>query len=142
MHTDLLIKGEVFADDRGTMRFVNAFDMAEVVRFYEIAPKDQHIIRAWQAHKHEKKWFHCLSGSFVINVVEIDNFEKPSDDLEPIRIEMNSLVPEILAVPGGFATGIRASSENASLQVFSNATLEESKKDDFRYPLEKWTAEW
>lgn len=116
--------------------------MDEIVRFYEIAPRTQQIIRAWQGHQHEKKWFYCLSGSFVINIVEINDFNDPSDGLIPIKIELDSSNPEILAVPTGFATGIKATSENARLQVFSNVALGESKDDDFRFPLEKWSAEW
>ena len=142
MNNNLLIEGEVFEDERGTLRFVNAFKMEEVVRFYEIAPKSQEIIRAWQGHQFEKKWFYCLSGSFVINIVEISDFNNPSDGLIPTRMELDSSNTTILAVPNGFATGIKAASENARLQVFSNATLEESKDDDFRFHLGKWSAEW
>ncbi|PWL39146.1 dTDP-6-deoxy-3,4-keto-hexulose isomerase [Flagellimonas aquimarina] len=142
MINDFLIKGEVFEDERGKLRFINLFDMSEIIRFYEIVPKNQQIIRAWQGHKHEKKWFHCLSGSFIINIIEIDNFSNPSDDLIPTRIVLSSQTPEILAIPNGFATGIMATLENSRLQVFSNFGINESKKDDFRYPLEKWQAEW
>lgn len=142
MSNNLLIKGEVFEDERGTLRFVNAFNMEEVVRFYEITPKNQEIIRAWQGHRFEKKWFYCLSGSFVINIVEINDFNNPSDGLIPIRMELDSSKTMILAVPNGFATGIKAVSKNSRLQVFSNASLEESKDDDFRFPMGKWSAEW
>nr|WP_299381574.1 hypothetical protein [Allomuricauda sp.] len=137
-----LIKGEVYSDERGTLRFVNQFDMSEIVRFYEIAPKDQTTIRAWQCHQFEKKWFHCLSGSFIINLVKIDNFNKPSDQLSPERVEIHAHVPEILEVPGGYATGIKAIAENSRLQVFSNFGLKASSEDDYRFPLEKWSAEW
>lgn len=137
-----LIKGDLFEDVRGKLRFVNAFDMQEVVRFYEIAPRDVGVIRAWQAHQEEKKWFYCLSGSFVINLVQVDSFDSPSDNLEPFRIEIDDSLPQVLCVPGGYATGIKATAEGSRLQVFSNFGLEASKKDDFRYPLEKWEAKW
>ncbi|MCL6266226.1 hypothetical protein [Flagellimonas myxillae] len=137
-----LITGDVFEDERGTLRFVNSFDMAQIVRFYEISPKSQDVIRAWQGHQHEKKWFYCLSGTFVINLVKIDNFINPSDQLVSKKIELNSKTPAILEVPGGYATGIKASSEDSRLQVFSNFGLQESAADDFRFPSEKWSAEW
>nr|WP_299067430.1 sugar epimerase [uncultured Allomuricauda sp.] len=137
-----LIKGEIFEDERGKLSFANTFDMSEIVRFYEIAPKNQQIIRAWQGHELEKKWFNCLSGSFIINIIKVDSFDNPSDYLAPTRMELNSYTAEILAVPGGFATGIKATSKDSRLQVFSNLGLNESKKDDFRFPLEKWSAEW
>ncbi|MER3318199.1 MAG: hypothetical protein RIB79_07895 [Allomuricauda sp.] len=116
--------------------------MSEIVRFYEISPANQDIIRAWQGHQHEKKWFYCLSGSFVINIIEINDFNRPLEDLTPIRVELDSSNPKILAIPGGFVTGIKATSKNARLQVFSNAALDESKNDDFRFPLNQWSAQW
>ncbi len=142
MISDFLIPGDTFTDARGTLRFANAFDMSEVVRFYEILPIDEGQIRAWQGHRFEKKWFHCLLGSFIINLVEIDNFENPSENLTPIRVELDSGKPNILAVPNGYATGIKASSPGSRLQVFSNFGLKESSEDDYRYPLEKWSAQW
>ena len=124
------------------MRFANAFNMDEIVRFYEIAPANQEYIRAWQGHQREKKWFHCLSGAFVINLVEIDDFSGPSPDVTPLRFELNAMEPNILAVPSGYATGIKACSENARLQVFSDASLKDSSEDDYRFPLETWKAIW
>ena len=142
MTNDFLIEGDTFTDERGTLRFANSFDMSEVVRFYEILPKNQDLIRAWQGHQFEKKWFQCLLGSFIINVVEINDFDNPSEVSNPMRFELNSDKPRILAVPGGYATGIKANAPDSRLQVFSNFGLEESSSDDYRYPLEKWSAKW
>lgn len=137
-----LIKGSEFIDERGALRFFNDFDMGEVVRFYEIAPVDTKIIRAWQGHRHEKKWFHCLNGSFIINLVKVDDFDNPSDQLVPEKITLKSHEPSVLAVPKGYATGIKAVEEGSRLQVFSNFGLEASKKDDYRFPLNMWDALW
>nr|WP_288936045.1 dTDP-4-dehydrorhamnose 3,5-epimerase family protein [uncultured Allomuricauda sp.] len=142
MQNNLVIAGETFQDKRGEMRFFNTLNMSEIVRFYEISPADQDTIRGWQGHQQEKKWFYCLSGSFVINIIEINDFNSPSEDLTPIRVELNSSNPKILAVPEGFVTGIMATSSNARLQVFSNAALNESKNDDFRFPVNQWSAKW
>ena len=57
--------------------------MQEIKRFYIIHQKDTSIIRAWHAHQHEKKWFYAVKGSFTTAFVKIDNWEKPSPDLEP-----------------------------------------------------------
>lgn len=142
MRNNLVIAGDTFQDERGEMRFFNSLNMSEIVRFYEISPVNQDIIRGWQGHQHEKKWFYCLSGGFVINIIEINDFNRPSEDLTPIRVELESSNPRILAVPGGFVTAIKATSNNARLQVFSNAVLNESKNDDFRFPLDQWSAKW
>ena len=142
MHSDFLIDVELFQDSRGTMRFANTFDMDEIVRFYEITPANQEHIRAWQGHEHEKKWFYCLSGLFVINVVKIEDFSHPNKNIAPLRFELNTQEPKILSVPGGYATGIKASTDNARLQVFSNTNLKDSSADDYRFPLETWKAIW
>ena len=137
-----LITGANFTDDRGELNFFNAFDMSSIVRFYEIKFHNMDIIRAWQAHKKEMKWFYCHTGAFVMQLIEVDDFEQPSALLKPIRIILEANNPLILEISGGYATGFKAIEENSILQVFSNFSLEESKNDDFRYPIEKWDGKW
>ncbi|MGD1945211.1 MAG: dTDP-6-deoxy-3,4-keto-hexulose isomerase [Croceivirga sp.] len=137
-----VVSGENFTDHRGSVRFFNGFNMNEVVRFYEITPADSEQIRGWQAHKIEKKWFYCLRGGFIINIIKVDNFEKPSNKLEASKYILNDIEPKVLCVPQGYATAFKAINENAALQVFSNFSLDESKNDDFRFSLERWSADW
>ncbi len=137
-----LISGDTFSDARGQLNFFNAFDMASIVRVYEIKHGNTDVIRAWQAHKKEMKWFYCHTGSFVMYLVEVDDFEQPSDLLKPKRIILDAKNPAILELSGGYATGFKAQEENSTLQVYSNFSLDESKNDDFRYPIEKWDAKW
>ena len=132
-----LIQGSTFTDERGNINFFNSFDMAKVARFYEIKPSNIDIIRAWQAHKEELKWFYCHTGVFVVQLVE-----QPSTLLNPKKIVLDAKNPAILEISGGYATGFKAIEENSILQVFSNSSLDESKNDDFRYPIEKWEAKW
>ena len=73
-----IIKGGTFNDERGSMRFVNDFHFDEVKRFYFIKHTDTKIVRAWQRHQFEKKYFYPISGSFVVASFEINNFENPS----------------------------------------------------------------
>ncbi len=137
-----LIEGNNFSDERGGLNFFNTFDMTEIIRMYEISPSDLRTVRGWQAHQNEKKWFYCNSGSFVVNLIEIDNFEIPSRSIVPKRFELDSKKPRILEISGGYATGFRANEENSKLIVFSNFSLEASKEDDFRYDVDQWSAEW
>ena len=65
--------------------------MGEVIRMYEIAPIDIQIKRGWQAHRHEIKWFYCSQGSFQVNVVELDDFEKPSLSWCPKRFSYQGM---------------------------------------------------
>ncbi|MBD0778830.1 dTDP-6-deoxy-3,4-keto-hexulose isomerase [Maribacter sp. ANRC-HE7] len=137
-----LISGATFTDERGQLNFFNAFDMASIVRVYEIKHDNIDIIRAWQAHKNEMKWFYCHTGAFVMQLIEIDDFKQPSALLKPKRIVLEAKNPTILELSGGYATGFKAIEEGSTLQVFSDFSLNESKNDDFRYPIEKWEAEW
>ncbi|MBD1262685.1 dTDP-6-deoxy-3,4-keto-hexulose isomerase [Maribacter polysiphoniae] len=137
-----LIQGTNFTDARGKLDFFNAFDMASIVRFYEIRPSNVNTIRAWQAHKKEMKWFYCHTGSFAVHLVQVDNFEHPSPLLKIKRFVLAAKNPMVLEISGGYATGFKAIEENSALQVFSNFSLDESKNDDFRYPIEKWDTKW
>lgn len=137
-----LIEGTNFSDERGGLIFFNTFDLTEITRMYEISPSDTDTIRGWQAHQDEKKWFYCNSGSFIVNLIKIDNFETPSRSIDPKRFELNAENPGILEISGGYATGFKANEENSKLIVFSNFSLEASKEDDFRYEVDQWSAEW
>lgn len=133
--------GKAITDSRGSVLFFNDVDLSEVVRLYEIFPKPDHP-RGWQAHKLEKKWFYCKSGTLLVNLVKLDNFEHPSATLKPELHMISSKEPEILAVPGGYATAFKAIAPNTNLMVFSNFTLEASQKDDYRYNINHWQPIW
>jgi dTDP-4-dehydrorhamnose 3,5-epimerase-like enzyme len=137
-----LISGNRFLDDRGLLSFINDFSLKHIIRFYEIAPKNTTIVRAWQAHKNECKWFYCTHGSFKVKVVKLDSFENPSDDLDVFTYELNSEIPQVLYIPSGYANGFKAISDDSKLMIFSDFDLEASKLDDFRYETEKWTKNW
>ncbi|MDO1514307.1 sugar epimerase [Maribacter confluentis] len=131
--------GAIHTDERGTIKFFNSLDMAEIVRMYEICPASTELIRAWQGHQFEKKWFYCNEGSFNINLVKVADFKASSPLLVPQKIVLESSKPCFLALPGGYATGIRSLEKNSKITVFSNYSLEDSKNDDYRFPVEHWT---
>jgi len=137
-----LIQGASFRDERGDLNFFNTFDMSDIVRMYEISPSETSTIRGWQGHKKEKKWFYCNSGSFIVNLVQVDDFDAPSKTIRPEQFVLESKKPSILEISGGYATGFKAQEEHSKLLVFSNFSLEESKNDDFRFPVEYWQAKW
>ncbi len=57
-----IIEGSSFQDNRGFIRLINDFDLEKVRCMYLIKP-EVNVIRAWQGHKKESKWFYVLSGS-------------------------------------------------------------------------------
>ena len=133
-----LIKGGRHTDERGTLSFFNDFDMAPVKRFYVIEHPDTTIVRAWQAHKVEQKWFYVITGSFKINVVKPDNWEKPSEDLVVKEFILESGANQVLHIPGGCANGFKALEPHSKLIVFSDVSLADAGKDDFRFDESLW----
>ena len=125
-------------DSRGTIAFANDFDLSPIKRFYLITHPDTTIIRAWQGHKIERKWFYCTKGAFEIKVVQIDNWDNPSKELSIKNHILSSDKSHVLAVEKNCCTGIRALEKEASLLVFSDKTLEEAKGDDFRFDKNYW----
>lgn len=133
-----VIEGGIFTDERGIIKFVNDFTFEGIRRFYTIHHKDTSIVRAWQAHMLESKYFYVLSGAFQIAWVKIDNWTNPSMELKSENIILFGGKSEILVVPGSYANGFKAMQPDSTLLVFSNMNLEESKKDDYRFNKELW----
>ena len=136
-----LIRGSLFNDFRGSLTSCNDFDMADVRRMYYIAPSSVNIVRAWQAHKYEKKWFLCINGGFEIKLIKIDDFDNPSYKLPIFSYLLNANTPQILYIPSGYANGFKPTEGASRLLVFSNYTLTESNNDDYRYEPNYW-GEW
>ena len=124
----MLIKGDSHSDYRGKVSFVNDFDMSRAVRMYSIQPK-KNLIRAWQGHKIETKWFYVVSGSFLVKTVKME-------DLSVTEYRLSSNESQVLKISGGYYNGFEALEEESVLIVFSDFSLEESKNDDYRESLE------
>ncbi|HBV01216.1 MAG TPA: sugar epimerase [Candidatus Taylorbacteria bacterium] len=126
-----LIKGDTHIDERGTLRFINGFDLAGVKRFYQVENHRAHFIRAWHGHKREQKYMYVASGSVYVGVVDLKTKEIQ-------KFILSAEKPSILEIPGNTAHGFMNLSEHTKIIFFSTATLEESKKDDLRFPWDKW----
>jgi len=133
-----IIEGGLHADERGSVAFVNGFDLKKIRRFYTISHPDISVVRAWQGHKEEAKWFFCSKGAFNILLVKIDNLKNPSDDLNVMTFQLSENKPGVLAVPPGYANGFKAIEADSTLLVFSDKDLESSINDDFRFDKNLW----
>lgn len=133
-----LIQGNIHKDHRGTVRFVNKFTFEGIKRVYTITHPDTSIIRAWQGHKLETKYFYVACGAFRISWVKIDDWEQPSKDLPVHHKELKDSESEIMVINPGHATAIQALTPGSTLIVFSDLTLEESQSDDYRFPSDFW----
>ncbi|AIM39152.1 hypothetical protein KO02_22565 [Sphingobacterium sp. ML3W] len=130
------IKGGIAKDARGQIRFVNDFDMSLVKRFYIIKNVDLTLVRGWRAHRIEQRWFYVLSGSFAIDIVQIDNWDTASTDLSVERLVLSTDQNQVVHLSTGYATAFQALEENSELLVFSDFGIDNASKDDYTYPLD------
>ena len=133
-----IIPGAIHTDERGQLSFVNDFTFKDVSRFYLISHPNTEIIRAWQGHKIERKYFYVVSGTFLICAVKIDDWSSPSQNLDVFEFKLSEEKSQVLVFPEGYANGFRALKANSQLIVFSSLSLSESKNDDHRFPKEYW----
>lgn len=136
-----IIKGGVHTDTIGKLKFVNDFDFLtyKIRRFYCVINNNIEVIRACQAHKYESKFFFVTSGKIMVQVVKIDDWELPSNNLEVQKYSLTENDNSILFIPSGYANGFKSLTSNSSLMVFSDRTLEESESDDFRFDKYMWS---
>ena len=64
-----IIKGENYTDERGGLEFYNDFDMSQIKRVYFATHSDPKVIRAWQGHAIESRWFCSVKGSFQVKLI-------------------------------------------------------------------------
>jgi dTDP-4-dehydrorhamnose 3,5-epimerase len=133
-----LIQGRAAFDDRGAVGFVNDFAFDGVKRFYTVTNHRTGFVRAWHGHKHEAKYCTAVRGSFLVCCIEIDDWSKPSPDLSILRHVLSEHAPAVLHIPPGFVNGFMSLTDDAKILFFSTSTLEESMKDDIRFPAQTW----
>lgn len=133
-----VIQGGSFSDHRGTISYVNDFSFKDIERFYIISNTDENPIRAWQGHKLDAKNFYCISGSFKIHFIKIDNWENPSKDLPVETIAVNVSESKIVHIPAGYANAIESLETGSKLISFSTLPLAAVGDDDVRYAQDYW----
>ena len=133
-----LIIGDNYKDERGILSYINEFDLSFVKRFYTITHPNINVIRAWQGHQCEHKFFHVVEGSFLVAWVEIDNWANPSPNLKANFEIMTENTNAVLSIPAGYANGLKALKANSRIMVFSDHGLNESLDDKIRYDKNLW----
>jgi dTDP-4-dehydrorhamnose 3,5-epimerase len=132
------VDGKIYSDDRGFLVSINDFNPNLYKRLYIVKNHSERFVRAWHAHKQERKAFLCLSGAFMIGLIKLTDFNNPSRNLPVSRFVISARNPGVLLVPGGFANGLMNLSPEAEVLVFSSFTLGESQGDDYRFPFDYW----
>jgi len=138
MEKPAFITGGMHHDHRGTISFINDFHLNDVKRLYAIEPAAPSVVRAWQGHKEEQKWFYAVAGSFKVVVVKIDDWNTPSAQPDIFQFDLSASNPEILRIPGGYANGFMAMEENSKIIIFSDFTVQQSMNDEHRFDQDLW----
>ena len=133
-----LITGGFHSDTRGGISFINDFDMSPIKRFSTITHLDTKVVRAWQGHKKERKWFYVTKGEFQLLLVRPDDWIHPSFDLRCKEYTLQAASYQILQVPAGYASGFKALIPDSEIMVFSDQSLSDSLNDDFRFDKNLW----
>lgn len=126
-----ILNGDLHVDDRGVVRFVNDFNFKNVKRFYQVENHRAGYIRAWHGHKKEEKYVYVVSGSIMVGVVDLK-----TEEIQ--KFHLSAEKPRVLWIPANTANGFMSLTDDAKVLFFSSSTLEESKKDDLRFPYDKW----
>ena len=124
-----IFSGNLFADDRGYIRFFNDFnEWNQIVRMYQVENRKVDSVRAYHGHRKETKYVYVVSGAILL-VVATTAGVRGWHVLDSSRPQILKLAPD-----GAQATfhGFKILEPNTIIQFFSNKTLEESKSDDFR----------
>lgn len=128
-----IIKGHRHIDNRGNLTFNNDFSMLPIKRVYTIENNSVDFVRGWQGHRIEQRWFSAVTGSFRICLIQIEDWQNPSKDLPIVEFILNAENLDILHVPSGFVSAIRALEDHSKLLLFADYELNELK-DEFRFP--------
>ena len=133
-----LISGNCHQDERGQLFYNNDFDTTCIRRMYVIENQSVDFVRAWQGHKVEQRWFSAIQGCFKIQLIAIDNWEKPTQNLSRLEYILKSATLDVLHIPAGYVSSIQAVEEKSKLVVMSDYHLGEIN-DEFRYTTDDFT---
>lgn len=97
---------------------------------YRIEPK-LGIVRAWQGHKLETKWFHVIKGKILVKIRDINSGKLV------LTQELQANRPTVLKINPGHYNGFEGLEDDSILMVFSDLSLQASKDDDYRISTEK-----
>ena len=129
-----IILGGSHKDKRGLLKYNNLFDASTIKRIYVIE-NNLNFIRRWQGHKIEQRWFSAIKGEFEIQVIQIDNWDKPSKELEKVDFKLSDENLDVLHIPAGYITSIKSLMEGAKLLVMSDYKLDDIN-DDYKYSID------
>jgi len=124
-------------EQRGDLEDYYELALDDFLRFYIVRNPKRGTVRAWHGHKVESKLIKLLQGIFIVCLIKIDNWEKPSKNIEILEYEFDS-DSGLIYVPPGYANGAMNVTSDSEIMYFSNLSLEDSAKDDIRFKSNYW----
>jgi len=132
-----LLKRGVSEDHRGSVEYYNSLNLDIFKRFYIVSNPSAGTVRAWHGHKVEAKLIKVIKGEFVIGIVEINNWDNPSQKSKVEKFSLNQK-SGVVYIPPGYANGaINLTAESKAI-YFSSLNLEDSLNDDYRFDSKFW----
>ncbi len=127
-----LLKGDAHGDSRGTLIYNNDFDASAIKRIYVIENTSVDVVRAWQGHQIEQRWFSAIGGSFKIELIAIDDWNRPNKKSERLAFVLDFKKLDVLHIPAGYVSSIQSLEEGSKLLVMADYLMGELE-DDYRY---------
>ena len=127
-----IISGNCHSDERGVLNYNNKYNASAIKRLYIIENRNTYLIRAWQGHKIEQRWFCAVKGSLEIKLIEVDNWDNPSKGLKQYVFTISEDKLDVLHIPPGYISSIRSLTDDAKLLVMADYGFGEIK-DEYRY---------
>jgi dTDP-4-dehydrorhamnose 3,5-epimerase len=132
------IQGNLFTDDRGTIRFINDFDpyTSGIRRIYHVQDHQVNYIRAFHGHLRENKYVYVAKGTALIAAAKLEydeNIKGYCLSQTANKFVLSDTTPKILFIPKGYANGFKTLEQGTIITFYSTSTLEESKGDDIRF---------
>jgi dTDP-4-dehydrorhamnose 3,5-epimerase-like enzyme len=130
-----LLKGNNHADSRGTLFYNNAFDATAIKRIYVIENQTTNLVRGWQGHQIEQRWFSAIKGSFKIEIIAVDDWAHPSKELKRDTFVVTAETMDVLHVPAGAVSSIQSLKEGARLLVMADYSFG-ALNDEYRFEVD------
>ena len=127
-----LIHGSSHEDARGTLIYNNDFDALNIKRIYVIENQNTDFVRAWQGHQIEQRWYSAINGSFNIELIAIDDWNRPDKKSERLAFVLDSEKLDVLHIPVGYVSSIRSLAAGSKLLVMADYLMG-ANEDEYRF---------
>jgi WxcM-like, C-terminal len=127
-----LIQGSSHEDARGTLIYNNDFDALNIKRIYVIKNQNTDFVRAWQGHQIEQRWFSAMKGSFKIELIAVENWDRPDKKSERFEFVLHSKKLDVLHIPAGYVSSIQSLIAGSKLLVMADYLMGVNE-DDYRF---------